>query len=106
MHVTARPKPRQTMSGPTMRALCPWNVMTVVQMWVHVVIVLNQWLNHQQTTPETLANRRLQEDYTHPAMLKDCVSARWSLMCQCLALTSLRDSYPLSTRHSRESVML
>ena len=25
-------------------------------------------------------------------------------MCQCLALTSLRDSHPLPTRHNRESV--
>ena len=31
-----------------------------------------------------------------------CVSARWNPMYQYLALTSLRDSHPLPTRHIRE----
>ena len=35
-------------------------------------------------------------------MLNDCVSARWSPMYQYLALTSLRDSHRLPTRHIRE----
>ena len=35
-------------------------------------------------------------------MLNDCVSARWSPMYQYLALTSLRDSQRLPTRHIRE----
>ena len=64
-----------------------------------------------KTTPETLAYRhcslgmRQEEDYTHCVMLNNCVSARWSPMCQCLSLTSLRDSQPLPTRYSRESLM-
>ena len=37
-------------------------------------------------------------------MLNDCVSARWSPMYQYLALTSLRDSHPLPTRHIREPI--
>ena len=45
------------------------------------------------------------KDYTHCVMLNNCVSPRWSPKYQCLALTSLRDSYPLPTSHSRESVM-
>ena len=57
---------------------------------------------------ETLANThrslgtRPRQDYTHCVMLNDCVSARWSPKYQCLALTSLRDSHRLPTRHIRE----
>jgi len=35
-------------------------------------------------------------------MLNDCVNARWSPMYQYLALTSLRDSHRLPTRHIRQ----
>ena len=62
-----------------------------------------------KTTPETLANShcslgmRPRQDYTHRGMLNDCVSARWSPMCQYSALTLFGDSHPLATRHSRES---
>ena len=44
------------------------------------------------------------QDYMHRVMLNDRVSARWSLMYQYLALTSLRDSHPLPTRHIREPI--
>ena len=63
-----------------------------------------------KTSPETLANthRSLgtspRQDYTHRVKLNDCVSARWSPMYQYLALTSLRDSHPLPTRHIREPI--
>ena len=45
--VTARLKPRQTVSGPTMRTLCYWNVF-YSDAHASVVIVLCQWLNQQQ----------------------------------------------------------
>ena len=60
-----------------------------------VVIVLLQWLN-----PTPMARQR--QDYTDHVMLNDCVSARWSPMYQYLALTSLRDSHRMPTRHIRE----
>ena len=103
-------KPRQTVSWPTMLALCSWNVLTVMQMRVLSQFFAKGSASYK-TTPETLANihhslgMRPRQDYSHCIMLNDCVSARWSLMCQYLALTSLRDSHPLPTRHSCESVM-
>ena len=72
-----------------------------------VVIVCLQWLNQLQNY-STLANThrslgtRPRQDYTDSVMLNDCVSARWSPMYQYLALTSLRDSHRLPTRHIRE----
>ena len=65
-----------------------------------------------KTIPETLANShrslgmRPQQDYLHRVMLNDCdcISAHWSPMCQCLALTLLRDSCLWAIKHSHESV--
>ena len=64
-----------------------------------VVIVLLQWLNQLQNYTHRSLVTRPRQDYTHRVMLNDCVSARWSPMYQYLALTSLRDSHPLPTRH-------
>ena len=73
-----------------------------------VVIVRLQWLNQLQNCSRDTANThrslgtRPKQDYTDSVMLNDCVSARWSPMYQYLALTSLRDSHRLPTRHIRE----
>ena len=66
-----------------------------------VVVVLLQWLNHLQNYSRVTSKYSPQSwnETTHRVMLNDCVSARWSLMYQYLALTSLRDSYLLPTRH-------
>ena len=71
--------------------------------------VLSQFVSNGSTSYKTtLANThhslgtRPRQDYTHCVMLNDCVSARWSPMYQYLALTSLRDSHRLPTRHIRE----
>ena len=71
-----------------------------------VVIVLRQWLNQLQNySSHRSLGIRPRQDYTHCVMLNDCISARWSPMCQSLALASFRDSHPLPTRHSRELVL-
>ena len=62
-----------------------------------------------KTTPETLARwrsleTRPRQEYTHRVMVNDCVIARWSPMYQYLALTLLRDSHSLPTRHIREPI--
>ena len=48
-------------------------------------------LNEFKTTPETLANivTGMRQD---AVMLNDCVSARWSPVCQYLVLTLLEES--------------
>ena len=90
-------KPRQTVSWPTMRALCAWHVLTVMQMRVLSQFFAKGSASYK-TTPETLINihqslgMRPQQDYTFHVTLNNCVSAHWSPMCQHLALTSLRDS--------------
>ena len=59
-----------------------------------VVIVFANGSTNNKTTPETLANSHRglgmrPQQSTHVVMLNDCVSAHWSSMYQCLALTSL-----------------
>ena len=61
---------------------------------VSVVILLHQWLNQLQNysrDSHCSLRMRPQQDYTHYVILN--------------TLTSLRDSHPLATRHSRESIM-
>ena len=75
-----------------------------------VVVVLLQWLNQLQNfsrdttkySPLSRNETKTRLHYTQCVVLNDCVSARWSPMCQYLALTSLRDSHRLPTRHIRE----
>ena len=90
-------------SGPaTMRAVPSWIFLIVMQMRVLSKLFANGSTSYE-TTPETLAIvtvvSRIETTTRHPPC---SASARWSLMCQCLALTSLTDSH---TRHSRESVL-
>ena len=101
-------QPRQTVSGPAMQALPSWILLTVMQMRVLSYLFTKGSISIK-TTPETQANShhslemRPQRDYNHRVMLNNC--ARWSPVCQCLTLTSLRDSHSLPTRHSHDSVM-
>ena len=107
--MTARPKPRQTVSGWANHVGSMLLECLNSDADMSVVIVLLQWLNQLQDYYETTqANThrslgtRPRHDYAHRVILNDCVSAPWSLMNQCLALTSLRDSHLLPTRHIRE----
>ena len=91
-----------------MWALCSWNVLTAMQMRVLSRFFSNGSTSYK-TTPETLARwrsleTRPRQEYTHRVMVNDCVIARWSPMYQYLALTLLRDSHSLPTRHIREPI--
>ena len=95
-----QPDPNQDkrwVNGPTMWALCSWNVLIVMQMQVFSLFVSNGSTSYK-ITPETWANThrslgtRPRHDYTHCVMLNNFVSARWSPMYQYLVLTSLRDN--------------
>ena len=80
-------------------ALGLWRA-ALLQMRVLSYFVSNGSTSYK-TTPETLANShrslgtRPRQDYTHCVMLNNCVSARWSPVCQYLAITSLRDTVTL-----------
>ena len=90
-----------------------------IRSWILLIVmqmrVLSQPFDNgstsYKTTPETLAKigrsleLRPRQDYIHRVMVNYCISARWSPICQCLALTSLTVSHPLPKRHNRESVM-
>ena len=49
-------------------------------------------------------SNRMSRNETTLTVLNNCVRGRWSPMCQYSALTSLRDSHCLSTRHSRKAL--
>ena len=91
-----------------MWALCSCNVLTASDADASVAIVRLQWLSTRyKTTPETQGNtvvsERDQDKTTRTvSSYKTTVSARWSPMYQYLALTSLRNSHRLPTRHTRE----
>ena len=100
----ARSKPRQTVSAWANHVGSMLLECLESDADASVVIVVLQWLNQlQNCSRDTNTHRSLgtrpRQDYTYRVMLNDYVSACWSPMYQYLALTSLRDSHPLPTRH-------
>ena len=95
-----------------------WLLLTVMQMQVLLQFVaenLLKWLRQlyylwlNQVLQGTSIDRcglgmRPRQDYTRRVMANKCAHGHQSPMCQCLALTSLRDSHPLPTRHIHEKV--